>query len=806
MGDVTAGSVPVTPVEGAALAEPALRVRPADEVRALIALRFLGAHHDPAPLGDVMLMPHQWDAVLRLDAMLAQSGGALLADDAGLGKTYVALALAARRGGALVVAPASLRAMWEASAARARVPVRVVSIESLGRGVDPAGPEPLVIVDEAHHARNRHTRRWQRLARRCATTPVLLLSATPLHNRRREVATQLALFLGARAFALTPEELARHVVRRTRGAVRLDHPLPALDGPHWLTLAARDDLLLERILALPLPCPPADGGRAGALLQWTLVRQWSSSRAAFLGALRRRLALAIAMRASLERGVLPTRHDLAAWACAEGAMQLAFPELLAGGESPPDEPALLLPAVIAHEEAVAALLHDASRGPDHDRARAELLRVLRARHPGARIIAFAERAETVERLWQLLRHLPGVAMLTSRGGVVAGGAIPRRELLARVASAPASPGAGSAVRGGHRAEAVSLLLTTDLLSEGANLQEASVVVHLDLPWSPARMEQRVGRVRRIGSPHLMVTSYAIRPPASTERLLQVERRLREKLRAAARAIGVAGSILPGPVAVEPKSAPERWADVHEHLARWRVAWRGDAGAIDASPGPTGATPPAPTPVSAGAGPAPPLVACVAAARGGGVALVEREDEPTRLLAVDARGRVDDSAASVAAALVAASGAGSPCADSSARLLLRAVRHALHRGQVAGSIGIGGGAGGLSGGGGARHRLHRALIARIERSLSAAPRHERAALLPLAAASRAALAAGTSAGVERVLGELLASQLPPAAWLRAFAAFAETSSRAVPSAARAGSDDERVTALLVFIPSPPRAGP
>lgn len=766
MGDLNARAARLGPAASRTGATPAPCVRPATEVRALIAHRFLGAHHDPPPLGDVMLMPHQWDAALRLEAMLAQSGGALLADDAGLGKTFVALTLAARRGGALVVAPASLRAMWEASAARARVQVRVVSIESLGRGREPSGNEPLVIVDEAHHARNRRTRRWQLLARRCASTPVLLLSATPLHNRRTEVATQLALFLGERAFALTAEELARHVVRRTRNAVRLDHPLPALDGPHWLPLDLHDDRLLDRILALPAPLPAADGGKAGALLQWTLVRQWSSSRAALLGALRRRLAQAVAMRESLERGILPTRGDLAAWECADGAMQLAFPELLARGEAPLGEPAALLPAVVAHEQAVAALLHDAARGPDHDRARADVLRALRESHPGARIIAFAERAETVERLWQLLRHLPGVAMLTSHGGEVAGGAISRREILARVASGPVD---ALQPRAGHRAELVSLLLTTDLLSEGANLQEASVVVHLDLPWSPARMEQRVGRVRRIGSPHLVVTSYAIRPPASAERLLQVERRLREKLRTAGHAIGVAGAILPGPIVVQPPSAPERWAEVLDHLARWRAAGPG-----------TGLT----------AAPAPPTVACVEASRGGGVALVERVGEPPRLLAVDARGRVGDSAASVAAMLAAATGPDASWAESPVRLTLRAVRNDLHRGRVAGSIGLGDGA---------RHRLHRALLARIERSLAAVPRHERAAALPLAATARSALAARTSAGTERVLAELLASQLGPIAWLRALAAFAEASART--SAAIPGRrGEECVTALLVLVPA------
>ena len=46
---------------------------------------------------------------------------------------------------------------------------------------------------------------------------------------------------------------------------------------------------------------------------------------------------------------------------------------------------------------------------------------------------------------------------------------------------------------------VDLLIATDLLSEGLNLQDASVVVHLDLPWTAARLTQRIGRVWRVGA-------------------------------------------------------------------------------------------------------------------------------------------------------------------------------------------------------------------------------------------------------------------------------------------------------------------
>ena len=45
------------------------------------------------------------------------------------------------------------------------------------------------------------------------------------------------------------------------------------------------------------------------------------------------------------------------------------------------------------------------------------------------------------------------------------------------------------------------LICTDAASEGLNLQAAGAVINYDLPWNPSRVEQRIGRVDRIGQKH-----------------------------------------------------------------------------------------------------------------------------------------------------------------------------------------------------------------------------------------------------------------------------------------------------------------
>src|SRR5690606_1372177 len=45
---------------------------------------------------------------------------------------------------------------------------------------------------------------------------------------------------------------------------------------------------------------------------------------------------------------------------------------------------------------------------------------------------------------------------------------------------------------------VEILIATDAAGEGINLQRAHLMVNYDLPWNPNRLEQRFGRIHRIG--------------------------------------------------------------------------------------------------------------------------------------------------------------------------------------------------------------------------------------------------------------------------------------------------------------------
>ena len=492
-----------------------------------IARAVLGKDEDPpVTLGAVTLRAHQRDALRRLHASVESMGGALLADEPGLGKTFVALALAREYPPAIVVAPAALRAMWWSAAAQAGVEISFVSMEALSRRgarVDMSAQRGrFVIVDEAHHVNNPATARYARLARLIAYRRVLLLSATPVRNRRAELAALLALFIGPRAYTLDDAARSRCVIRRGDDASLR----PAIDGPHWHHVRALAGVR-EAIVTLPPPLPALDGREATALLGISLARCWASSLAALDAALRRRLQRGAALAALLDEGRMPTRDELRAWVVGDDAVQLAF-SIFAAHETA-DGP-LLRATLNAHLDAVRVLRARIRPHVDDDaRGRARLLHELRSAHPAARIVAFTAHAATAGAVFRALQPAPGVALLTARGARTAGGTRPRADVIRALGvEARGDAGTGDARARLPARDDISLVITTDLLSEGVNLQGASVVVHLDLPWTPAGLDQRVGRAARMGSAHAVVHVHGIATPAAADRLLALEQRLQRK--------------------------------------------------------------------------------------------------------------------------------------------------------------------------------------------------------------------------------------------------------------------------------------
>jgi len=84
-----------------------------------------------------------------------------------------------------------------------------------------------------------------------------------------------------------------------------------------------------------------------------------------------------------------------------------------------------------------------------------------------------------------------------------------------------------------------LLITTDVLAEGVNLQQCRNIINYDLPWNPMRLVQRHGRIDRLLSKHNRVYLRTFFPDEVLDTLLRLEDRVRNKLALAAASVGVA---------------------------------------------------------------------------------------------------------------------------------------------------------------------------------------------------------------------------------------------------------------------------
>src|SRR2546428_6134782 len=123
----------------------------------------------PAGLALIELAPHQTEAVGRIRPLLDRFRGAILADEVGLGESFVAAAVAASfRGEIEVIVPASLVMQWRETLENFGAEAHVITHDSLigDRFVPQPARNHLLIVDEAHGFRNTATQRYEALARR----------------------------------------------------------------------------------------------------------------------------------------------------------------------------------------------------------------------------------------------------------------------------------------------------------------------------------------------------------------------------------------------------------------------------------------------------------------------------------------------------------------------------------------------------------------------------------------------------------------------------------------------------------------
>jgi superfamily II DNA or RNA helicase len=479
--------------------------------------------------------------------------------------------------------------------------IGVLSMESLGRrtfGHAKYAGADLVLVDEAHNFRNPQTQRYRNLADLVRNANVVLMTATPINNTLLDLQHLIELFAAPGAFrhlgihdyralfrrAAAGDGDVRDIVsacvlRRTRRFLRAHYgdvrvhdrvtghhkhirfprrrPPAAIEydlaGTYSDLLSGLDEWL--NALHFPSICMnhpdddvDANPASIASLLKIILLKRLESSVEAFRRTVCQQLAWCKTALHAVSVGRVLTRPDY----------RKAF-------QGPADDPGsqlaffeLVLPVPTIDRQSVGDFRHQLERdaevlshfhaklssiGADEDRKFTTLLELLDNRLSGKKVLIFTEFRDTARYLHHALANRPYIAQIDSDVAHLGRDRASRRDVIERFA--PRSNG----LREPPDRERVDVLIATDVLSEGLNLQDASAVVSYDLPWNPVRLMQRIGRIDRLGALHEWVELHHFVPVRELDRLLGLMTRLTDKVGTIEATLGPDNPVLGEPEAV-----------------------------------------------------------------------------------------------------------------------------------------------------------------------------------------------------------------------------------------------------------------
>ncbi len=167
--------------------------------------------------------------------------------------------------------------------------------------------------------------------------------------------------------------------------------------------------------------------------------------------------------------------------------------------------------------------------PKTDEKLAKLHDLLTKKHPKEKVLLFSQFADTID---YLNEQLSSSALKVKNFAAVTGDTEDPSDFARRF-----SPDSNKAREKVSAFEEIRVLIATDVLSEGQNLQDAAIVVNYDLPWAIIRLIQRAGRVDRIGQKSEEILCYSFLPADGVERLIRLRARVRQRLQENAEVVG-----------------------------------------------------------------------------------------------------------------------------------------------------------------------------------------------------------------------------------------------------------------------------
>ena len=431
----------------------------------------------------------------------------------------------------------------------------------------------VVLVDESHHFRNPDTQKYQDLAKICEGKKVILLSATPQNLSIWDIYWQLKLFTPYEAnhnFRIYPIELKKYFkecengntniedliaeifIRRTRSDIKEYYPeekivFPERKGPYRIDYSIDEvyegglyQKLRELISKLryarynlgnyakPEKFDPDELQRLTVawknlqrLVQINLYRRLESSVKAFQDTLDTHKKIHNAFKDILN-------NENKVWIGDIDELEDAIEKLENGEDVEWKERENFYPADnffvdelkddLANDIKIFEEMYELTKDikPEDDNKLQKLKEILKnAPVKEKKVIIFSAFESTVKYLYQNLKDE------FEKVDYIAGG----EKILTKIKRfAPKANWAKI-----KEDEEIQILISTEVLSEGLNLQDGQVVINYELHWNPVRIIQRIGRIDRIGSEHNEIYVYNFFPETSAEEKIGVETKVNNRI-------------------------------------------------------------------------------------------------------------------------------------------------------------------------------------------------------------------------------------------------------------------------------------
>lgn len=555
-------------------------------------------NHDKSMIKNRYLPPgfkklqYQEEAVIDAKKKLEAYGGVFLADVVGLGKTYISAMLAQQlEGRKLVVCPPVLVDYWDDTFKDFNQVATVVSMGKLDQIIEKDYTRyDYIFIDEAHRFRNENTQSYEMIHRICAGKKLILISATPLNNYPKDIASQLYLFqkrndsslavkhldsffakintrlrkhdkgtnaynkeLKAASKELRERVLQDVMVRRTRRDIIENYAedleaqnitFPELEIPCKLVyeMDTRTERLFNNILTGIKSLTYARYKSLVYLknpsnIQATLMVGQMNMGGFMKSILIKRLESSFyAFSKTLDRFVTSHEHFIRMYE--EGTIWISKnPNIYDYIDSGDDEALLdLLEQEKAHkfnskefkDEFITDLISDYNILCDLQKQAAKIIQ-----------------DPKIEKFQLELSKDP---VLKDNKIIIFTEAADTAEYLSKKLKAiygdkvlHYSSSSSKALKKRIQAnfdpgekkqkDDIKILITTDVLAEGVNLHRSNVIINYDLPWNPTRVMQRLGRINRIGSPFDKIYVYNFFPSSQGESAINLEANIVSKIQA-----------------------------------------------------------------------------------------------------------------------------------------------------------------------------------------------------------------------------------------------------------------------------------